>query len=350
MRIYTTLETFRPDFSSPLFLALGNFDGLHIGHQNILRRALQEAALSKGRLAVLTFQRHPQQILQTQKPVPRLLTSPFHKLWLLKESKADICFFLPFTTEFSRLEPEAFIEKILIQRLKIHKVYMGYSARFGHHRKGDVNLMREASKRFGFGFEEIPPVKIQNEFVSSSKIREFVSAGRLEEARSFLGRPYSILGKVIKGGGQGARLGYPTANLEAVEYVLPPQGVYPAEARLFSLSAGPQNEAGEIFRGGPAGSWYRGVLNYGFRPTFKAAAEPQLEIHLLDFHGDLYGKDLEVSFHPRFREEKRFETAEGLKAQIAEDIAAAKRYFSISQVSPLQKTAKESGGAFLFLK
>ena len=336
MQVYRTLEAFRPDSAASLLLALGNFDGLHIGHQNILKRAVQEAALCKGKAAVLTFQKHPQQILQVQKSAPRLLTSPLHKLWLMEKLKLDLCFFFPFTTEFSQLEAEDFIEQILIKQLKVHKVYMGYSARFGHHRKGDVPLMRRASERSGFGFEEIPPVKIQDEYVSSSRIRELVSSGRLQEARAFLGRPFSIFGKVIKGDAQGARLGYPTANLKVEDYVLPPQGVYPVAVRLFSLTLKREGKSGERLQGGPEGPWHHGVLNYGLRPTLKGSGvqEAQMEVHILDFQGDLYGKDLEVAFYPRLREEKRFETAVDLKAQIAVDIAAARRYFFAAQASP----------------
>ena len=335
MRVYTTLEAFHPDSFTPLLLALGNFDGLHIGHQNILKRAIQDAASYKGKVAVLTFQKHPQQILQTPKTAPRLLTAPFHKLWLLQKLKVDLCFFLSFTTEFSRLDADAFIEQILIKRLQVHKVYMGFSAHFGYQRKGNIDLMRQAAKRFGFGFEEIPSVKIQDEYVSSSKIRELVSLGRLEEARVFLGRPFSILAQVVKGDGQGTRLGYPTANLKAMEYILPPQGVYPVEVRVFSLSIKGEGGNGEILQGGPISPWYRGVLNYGFRPTFKGrgAAGAQIEVHLLDFQGDLYGKDLEVAFYPRLRQEKRFEAAGDLKTQIAEDIAATRKYFSVTQNS-----------------
>ena len=342
MRLYTTLEAFRPDSSSPLFLALGNFDGLHLGHQNILKRAVQEAVLCQGKAAVLTFQEHPQQILQSRSAAPRLLTSPLHKLGLLRESKIDLCFFLSFTTEFSRLEPEAFINQILVKQLHVHKVYMGFNAHFGHRRRGDVNLMRLAAGRLAFDFEEVPPVKIQNEYVSSSKIRELVSLGRLEEVKTLLGRPFSIWGKVVRGNGRGALLGYPTANLKAEEYVLPPHGVYPVQARLVSLCLRPEAERGETVESGAVGPWYCGVLNYGFRPTFKGqeASESQIEVHLLNFQGDLYGKDVEVVFYPRLRGEKRFETAEDLKAQIAADISAAKQYFLAVQDDTFRDTER----------
>ena len=325
MQIFTKVESFSPDPKTPLVLGLGNFDGVHQGHRKLLSRVLAEARQRKGKAAVFTFQQHPQAVLHPQSR-PLLLTSSEYRLLLFREMGIEGCFFIPFTVEFSRLEPEIFVRDILKKKLGVEKVFLGAGARFGHERRGDSKLMTRLAKEYGFEFEEIPPVEAGGGIVSSSRIRKLVQEGQLEEAGACLGRPFSLLAKVIRGEGRGKSLGYPTANLEIGPYVFPPMGVYPVQVRLLGSSSR-QNAAGR------RKDLLTGVLNYGFRPTFKSdQKEPVLEVFLLDFKGDLYGKTLEVLFYPRLREEKTFQGVEALKKQIAQDVKNTRQYFFSNNV------------------
>lgn len=307
MQIFTKVESFSPDAKAPLILGLGNFDGVHLGHRKLLGRVLEEARVRKGRAAVFTFQKHPQEVLHPENR-PLLLTSPDHKLQIFEELGIEACFFIPFTPEFSRIEPEAFVRDLLKKKLGVEKVFLGTSARFGRDRRGDSGLMAHLAGECGFEFEEIPPVEAEGGVVSSSRIRQLILKGKLEEAGACLGRPFSILTQVIRGEGRGKSIGYPTANLERDSFALPPQGVYPARVRI-------------------NGDCLPAVLNYGCRPTFKSGEKtPVLEVFILDFTGDLYGKTLEVTFFPRLREERVFEGPEALKKQISQDVDASRRY------------------------
>lgn len=294
----------------PLVLALGFFDGVHLGHQKILSHVVESAARRNARPAVFTFQEHPQKVLRPDLPAPFLITTPEQRLSLLEKNGIEVCFFISFTEKFSQHSAEAFVQEILIKRLHVKKLCLGYNAHFGKDREGNASFMKTLAPELGIEFEEIGPVNVEGETVSSSRIRKLISEGRLKEAEKCLGRPFSILGKVVKGDGRGAQLGFPTANLESRNQLLPPEGVYPVEVVM-----------------GP--SIYKGVLNYGKRPTFKSKTpEPVLEVHLLDFNENLYGKVLEVYFHPRLRGEQSFTGAEALKAQILKDIQAARQVLS----------------------
>ncbi len=341
MQIFTRLESFSPDPKAPLILGLGNFDGVHLGHRKLLSRVIEAARpperKQKGKAAVFTFQEHPQGVLHPQNRL-LLLTSPESRLSLFRELGIEVCFFIPFTTEFSRVEPEVFVKDILKNKLGVEKVFLGANARFGHERRGDSQLMARLAGEYGFGFEEIPPVESGGDIVSSSRIRNYVQEGRFEEAGQCLGRPFSILAKVVRGDGRGKSLGYPTANLEIGPYALPPLGVYPVQVRLVSspntFVGDPQADSRLPHKGAAslkhAGmTKLKGVLNYGCRPTFKSRQpEPLLEVFILDFAEDLYGKTLEVVFYPRLREEMAFEGPETLKKQIAQDVENARQYFA----------------------
>lgn len=305
------VSNYSPDPEKPLFLALGNFDGVHLGHQKILKRAVEDAKRANGIAAVFTFREHPQKILHTGGG-PLLLTSVEQKLFLLQEAGIEVCFLQAFTEEFSRLEAEEFVKKILCDRLKVKKVYMGYNARFGHGRKGDGDLMQELARQNNFEFEKIPPVEAGGNPISSSRIRWLIEAGEFQKAAECLGRPWSFFANVIHGDGRGVALGYPTANLDMQGRVLPPLGVYPLGVRLL-----------------PEKNWLKAVANCGYRPTFHPdAKEVVLEAFILDRPGmELYGKTLEVLFYPRLRAEKTFASKEELQAQIARDVEAAQAAF-----------------------
>jgi riboflavin kinase/FMN adenylyltransferase len=331
MQVLTDLKSFRPDPNHPLVLGLGNFDGLHQGHQKLLKHVLEKARQLKGISAVLTFREHPQHVLHPKAKQP-LLTPGEYKLVLLCEAGIEFCLWLPFTQEFSKIEPESFVKEILVNKLHVKEVCLGYNARFGHDRRGDASLVRKLAVQYGFEFEEIPPVQMAGDFVSSSRIRRLVAEGDLEQASACLGHPFTVLGKVVGGAGRGKGLGFPTANLEISNEVMPPEGVYPVEIRRLELSKILLEKTSiQDFRVSSKGPRLFGVLNYGCRPTFKTqgqgAAESVAEVFILDFAGELYGEFLEVVFHPRLRTEMAFENPELLKNQIQKDIEKTRAYF-----------------------
>lgn len=318
MLVLDDFKQFKSDESRPLVLAIGNFDGLHLGHQALLKKVMAQAEAHGGRSAVLTFSEHPQHVLHPTSKPPLLTCRP-HKLFLLERLGIEICLTLPFTAEFAKMEPEYFVEEILVKTLQVKEVYLGWNARFGRERRGDAELMKQLAERFGFYFESIEPVYASDDKVSSSKLRDLIREGELEKASGYLGRYFSVFGEVVRGDGRGKKIGFPTANLDVTSEILPPLGVYPIRARrIESVSNNNQLKV-------TAGPWQDGILNYGYRPTFKSK-EPQamLEAFLFDFDGDLYGQCLEVVFYPRIRGEERFDGPEALKKQISVDIQQGK--------------------------
>ncbi len=330
MFILSDLETFRPDPSKPLVLGIGNFDGLHLGHQALIQYVLEKARQFNGISGLLTFQEHPQQILHPESKPPLLMSSEY-KLFLMKEFGIDYCFWLPFTEALSEMEAEAFVEKMLVHKLQVKEVCLGYNAHFGHHRKGNAVMMKELASRYGFEFEEIAPVKAFEDFISSSRVRRLVTEGKLEEVFLCLGRPFSGMAKVIQGAGRGKELGFPTANLELLSETMPPLGVYPVEARILHLERiSLENQGCEELVVRKKSSLFRGVLNYGQRPTFDKdlLQKPVAEVHVFNFEENLYGKTLEVFFHPPLRPERVFDNAGALKKQIEIDVHEARKYFA----------------------
>ncbi len=329
MFILSELEAFHPDPSKPLVLGIGNFDGLHLGHQALIQYVLEKARRFNGVSGLLTFQEHPQQILHPEAK-PSLLLSAEYKLFLMKEFGLDYCFWLPFTAAFSQMEPETFVSQMLADRLHVKEVCLGYNAHFGHDRKGNAAMMKTLALLHGFEFEEIAPVKAGGDFVSSSRIRRLITEGNLEEAFLCLGRPFSGMAKVIAGAGRGKELGFPTANLEVLNETMPPEGVYPVEVRklrIEKLALAKPGVTEMVVR--EKSLLLRGVLNYGRRPTFgqEGLQKPVAEAHLFDLSEDLYGKTLEVFFHPRLRAEMVFKDPSHLQEQIKKDAAAARKYF-----------------------
>lgn len=328
MNIWTRLEHYPSNPKKPLILAWGNFDGLHLGHQRILNSVIEHAKKRNGTAAVLTFFEHPQRILHDSRE-PALLTSSQHRLYLFHQMGIKVCFLLHFTLPFSKTPPENFVENWLVKKLGVKEVHLGYNAHFGFDRKGDAALMKKLSARLGFDFYETEPVKVEGEYISSTLIRQAVREGDLTRARQLLGRPFSIYASVVRGKGRGRRLGFPTANLRPHSETLPPRGIYPVEVRenLYHLKPLTGSSEFEYALESP-GEWRHGVLNFGTRPTFDSSASVLIpEVFLFDFTGDLYGKTLEVVFHPKLREEKAFRDSGELARAIEEDILQAQRYF-----------------------
>ncbi len=329
MRVCRDYSLYSPETSRPLVLALGNFDGVHLGHQALLGRVIEEARSRGGIPAVFTFSGHPQEILHPGSK-PRLLTTPDQRLNLFHKLGIELCFVVPFTREFSQQSPEEFVETVLVKRLKVAAVCLGYNAFFGKGRAGDGKLMRKLAEQHGFAFEEMQPVAFPGEaggeYVSSSLIRGFIEEGDLGKAAAALGRPFGIFARVVRGAGRGRELGFPTANLATDGLILPPPGVYPVEVREIETLQDFAKVGMLNYRGVTGGLFEKGVLNYGARPTFKDAG-PAAEVHILDYAGDLYGRTVEVIFHDRLRPEMAFEGPEALQDQIRKDIEAARRSF-----------------------
>ena len=327
MKVITQLDLFSKEAHQPIALALGNFDGVHLGHQEIFRLVSENAKAINGLAAVFTFTNHPQRVLRKSDKA-LLLTSFYQKLSLLSEAGIDLCFVLEFTNEFSKKLPEEFVKEVLIEQLGAKVICMGFNARFGWNRSGDSNLMRSLSKPLGFEFFEAGAVQIGTSVVSSSAIRKSIEEGDLKQASCMLGRSYSFYGTVVKGSGRGTNLGFPTANLTPHSEVLPPYGVYAVLVNLIDdhvneTKLGFEHSKRVIVRRVPA------VMNYGIRPTFENESEvkPVIEVHLLSYSGNFLGKTLEVEMVKKIRDEKRFRNKELLIQQIERDIACAREQF-----------------------
>lgn len=336
MIVWTNLKNYKHTSKAPLIVALGNFDGVHIGHQAILKKVVDRAKKVKGVPAALTFAEHPQRVLHHE-TAPRLLTSAQHRFFLLQEQKIDVCFLLHFTQAFAKTEAETFVRDWLVGALDVREIHLGYNAHFGNDRKGDAQLMTRLAQELGFEFSEASPVQMDGEYVSSTLIRKAIGNGDLARAEKFLGRPFSIFASVVRGKSRGKSLGFPTANLRPHSEILPPRGVYPVEVRESNFHMKKTKTKGQlIFISEKPSKWRKGILNYGVRPTFERNNLEVSEVFLFDYSGDLYGKTLEVVFHPKIREEKTFKDAGELVKAIAQDISQAKSYFTLSGKKPLQ--------------
>lgn len=313
MRILNRAESFRKDPEKPLVLALGNFDGIHRGHQRLLDYVVRQAKRIGGRAAVFTFREHPQSILHPGHK-PESLQSLQQKLDFFREAGIEVCFLQRFTKKFSSLTAQDFIKKILVQKLGVREICLGYNARFGQGREGDADMLREFGSRLGFEVCQMEPVTLRGTPVSSTLVRESVRRGDMAQAEKFLARPWSARAKVAHGAARGKKLGFPTANMDINGYVSLPYGVYAVAAQTLSKKG-----AGRRF--------LKGAANFGVRPTFGKTPKPLLEAYFFDFHGNLYGKQIEVFFLKKLRGEKRFSSPAELKAQIQKDAQAARNFF-----------------------
>lgn len=287
-------------------LAIGIFDGVHLGHQRVIGQARDDARATGSNSVVLTFDPHPMRVLQPER-APLLLTSTPHKLALIENLGVDACLLLTFDKPFSMTPPEQFIETVARKVNRLQEICVGSRFRFGHERAGDVRLIEALAPKYGFALKETKSVLTGgSEMISSTAVRQHVLAGHLDAAAAMLGRPFSVLGTVEHGDRRGHELGFPTANLNPHNEALPPNGVYAVRA---------------VFAGEQLG----GVVNIGVRPTFAGGSGVRvLEIHLLDFDREIYGQDIEVQFVRKLRDEQKFESAEKLRQQIAADVQAAR--------------------------
>jgi riboflavin kinase/FMN adenylyltransferase len=290
-------------------LAIGNFDGIHFGHQAILRAVAQRAAESDAIATALTFDPSPRKVLRPESAPQRLSTNAQRMEWFGQEG-LEAAVVMPFTLELARLSPQDFVQEILVRDLRVRAVLVGEDFRFGHRQAGDVKLLRELGMRDGFEVAVIPAIAYRGETVSSTAIRKAISGGDVSHAACLLGRPFALTGEVVSGTGTGRRFTFPTLNLAPEQELLPARGVYITRTRL----------EGET-ESRPS------VTNVGNRPTFNGSSL-SVETHLLDYSNDITPKRIEVHFWKRLREEKKFAGPEDLRAQIAKDIASAEQFFS----------------------
>jgi riboflavin kinase / FMN adenylyltransferase len=311
-------------------LTIGNFDGLHIGHRQILRTVTDRAQALDGEAVVYTFDPHPRKVLQAEQ-APAMLTTTEQKLELLAAAQIDLVVLEPFTAAFATTTPEQFVRDHVHGRIAPLEVYVGYDFHYGRDRAGSMRLLTELGPRLGFAVTIIPEGTIAGRDVSSSRIRELLAAGDVEEAKRLLGRAFAVRGRVATGDRRGRTLGFPTVNLAPENEVIPGLGVYAGHVRL--LDDGPGALA--------AGARFPAVTNVGRRPTFKENDPPLAEAHLLDFEGDLYGRRVEVSFEARLRAEQRFPSVDALREQIARDVANGRRLLADDREAP----PRPAGGA-----
>lgn len=290
----------------PVVLAIGVFDGIHLGHQAVITRAMADAKSIGGSAVVVTFDPHPAKILRPEKR-PRLLTSTLHKRGLLGAMGVKYLLVVEFTQALAEMPPEDFIRQLHAACDPLKEICVGHEWCFGKNRAGNLELLDRLGNELGFDEVGVPAVKADGDVVSSTLIRGAIEQGDLDRAAALLGRPYTILGNVSEGSHIGTGLGFPTANLAAHNEQFPPNGVYAVEALH-----------GGVLR--------KGVVNIGVRPTIaKSSGERLLELHLLDFNQQIYGEEIEVFFRKYLRPERKFENLESLKEQIRDDVAVARK-------------------------
>ncbi|MDF1664302.1 MAG: riboflavin biosynthesis protein RibF [Planctomycetota bacterium] len=298
MRSFTELATLSPgQFRQPVAFTIGVFDGVHQGHQSLLSDLVAWAKEDKGEVGVLTFDRHPRFTLTGKGPSS--LTSLENKVQYLAKYGAETVIVLPFDSQWAEVEAEDFLERIA-KHIQPEKILLGANHHFGKGRRGDSVLAAKHAERLGYELREFS-LLVDNKPISSTRVRKALHAGDLDTVKRLLGRPFSLFGKTIKGDQRGRTIGFPTANLRLAQEALPPVGVYAATTVLQD------------------GREFLSLVNIGHRPTFKENGGLLVEVHLLDFQGDLYGQSLEVQLLSSIRSEKRFENLAALKKQIEDD-------------------------------
>lgn len=301
VRIIKGFENFE-QIPNPV-ITIGTFDGVHIGHQKIIQQLNEEADRIGGESVLFTFYPHPRMVLFPETHGIKLIQTQIEKLNKLKEVGLKNVVVFPFTQEFSRLTATEFVRDYLVAKLRAKMMVIGYDHQFGKNREGTLDLLKELAPIYDFDVREIAAQDIEDINVSSTKIRRALLDGEVATANKYLGMPFTLTGKVIKGNQVGRSINFPTANLDVdgSMKLIPAQGVYAVKVVLES------------------GSEFYGMLNIGTRPTLENEDHLSVEVHLLDFKGDLYGQELTLIFNRRIRDEQKFDSLEALKAQIQKD-------------------------------
>jgi riboflavin kinase/FMN adenylyltransferase len=304
MEIIRGIDNLTRSFTNPV-VTLGNFDGVHLGHQGIFKRVREEASKLHGEAIVITFEPHPLKVLAPDKFLP-LLTPFTKKMMLFEKSGIETVLCIEFSPAFSEISPSEFIRSILVEKVKVRKVIIGYNYHFGKGQKGDAQTLKDAGGIFNFEVEVVEPLKVGQTIVSSSKIRDLIQRGEVEDASRLLGRNYPVIGRVVEGAKRGGTLGFPTANLETSDELYPKTGVYAVEVTWHQQH-------------------FNGLANVGLNPTFlpertQNAKPISLEVYILNFSQNIYGDEIQVAFKKRIRDEVRFDSPARLIDQIQKDI------------------------------
>ncbi|MDD5205603.1 MAG: bifunctional riboflavin kinase/FAD synthetase [Desulfobacterales bacterium] len=314
MNVIYDLDSLKRPLHSPV-LTIGNFDGVHKGHLALFDLVKKRAKDIGGQSVVMTFDPHPVKIIKGKGPA--LITQTEHKLSLISKAGIDVILCIPFTDHFASISAEDFVQDILLKRIGIKEVVVGYDYTFGRGRVGNVDLLQKMGKELGFQVHLVGPVHIDHRVVSSTSIRKLVGQGDLAEAKMLLGRDYQIWGTVVKGANRGGKLlGFPTANIRPADELVPKRGVYVVTVEL-------------------DGRMYGGVTNVGFNPTF-GKNSLSIETYILDFSEDIVGKMIKIKFLDRLRDEKTFSGVKELTDQIALDVQEARRQLSASPAAHCQ--------------
>jgi len=289
-------------------LALGNFDGLHRGHLKIIERVRRGAAEHGGTPMAMTFDPHPSRVVRPDKAPPLLMTKE-QRLEALERAGINAVAVVRFTHELSQWDPEMFVRSVLAEWLRVSEVWVGANFLFGHGRAGNFSTLRSLGQRYGFRADKIDPVRYKEFVVSSTRVRRLISEGRMDEAGALLGHQYYIDGRVVPGAHRGRDLGFPTANLETENELLPPNGVY---ATMTTID----------------GIVHASITNIGLRPTFGDVTKTTIEAFVLGFEGNLYDRRVRLGFVQRLRDERKFADADALREQIEADRRRAERLFA----------------------
>jgi riboflavin kinase/FMN adenylyltransferase len=302
MEIIKGIENLERPFRNPV-VTLGNFDGIHLGHQRIFSKVIDYARRIDGESVVITFEPHPLKVLLPGQ-CPPLLTPFRKKMMLIEKTGIEKVLCIEFTKDFSETSPSDFVKRILSERIGTKKVIVGYNYRFGSGKIGNVEFLKKTGAQIGMEVEVVDPLTVEDTIVSSSKIREFIKEGEVERASQLLGRDYPVIGRVIEGVHRGRDLGFRTANLDMTEEIYPKPGVYAVRVKWQDLAL-------------------QGLASIGFNPTFDTKTL-SLEVHILNFDREIYGDEIQVSFIKRIRDEVRFHSPQDLIRQVQRDIEWAR--------------------------
>lgn len=301
-------DDLRPPWLVHPVLALGNFDGLHRGHLKIVERVRRGAIEHGGTPMAMTFDPHPSRVVRPDK-APALLMTKAQRLEALERAGISAVAVVRFTPEVSHWDPETFVRTVLVDWLRVSEVWVGANFLFGHERSGNFTVLRTLGQRYGFRADKIDPVRYKEFVVSSTRIRRLVTEGRMDEAGALLGHQFSIDGLVVEGKRRGREIGFPTANLQTENELVPPNGVYATTVTIDGIV-------------------HPSISNIGVRPTFGDSKATTIEAYVMGFNGDLYGRRVRLGFVQRLRDERKFDDVDALRAQIEADRRRAERLFA----------------------
>jgi riboflavin kinase/FMN adenylyltransferase len=289
-------------------VAIGVFDGVHLGHQQVIRQTMSDALQHDALSVVVTFDRHPNAVVAPDR-TPALIYPLAKKLTVIESLGVSATYLIEFTKDFSLINAEKFVRDLARDFKNIQSICVGSNFTFGHKRGGNVDLLRTLGKELSFQVHGLASLALDGQPVSSTRVREAIRAGNFDQANQMLGRPYALCGRVVQGDGIGRKIGFATANLDVAALTLPPTGVYAARAQVL-------------------GKTYGSAVNIGYRPTLSSPAPKlQVEAHLLDFEGSIYGETMELTFVQKLRDEQKFASTAALHDQIAKDIESAHKAF-----------------------